>query len=69
MQLNPSEISELIRSRIQNLDAASRCARRVRRRTECTPVHSRTVRRHVGEMLEFPRKTRLALNLSATVGS
>ena len=30
MQLNPSEISELIKNRIQNLDAARRCARRAR---------------------------------------
>src|SRR5215475_6367195 len=66
MQLNPSEISELIKSRIQNLDAA------VQMRTQGTVVSvtDGICRIHglsdvmQGEMLEFPRNTfGLALNL------
>ena len=66
MQLNPSEISELIKSRIQNLDAG------VTMRTQGTVVSvtDGICRIHglsdvmQGEMLEFPRNTYgLALNL------
>src|SRR3982074_281186 len=66
MQLNPSEISELIKSRIQNLDAG------VQMRTQGTviSVTDGIVRIHglsdvmQGEMLEFPGNTfGLALNL------
>src|SRR4026209_1962288 len=66
MQLNPSEISELIRSRIQNLDAAAQM------RTQGTVVSltDGIARVHglsnamQGEMLEFPGNTfGLALNL------
>src|SRR6266436_7576118 len=66
MQLNPSEISELIKSRIQNLDAG------VQMRTQGTvvTVSDGISRIHglsdamQGEMLEFPRNTfGLALNL------
>src|SRR5215204_2303378 len=66
MQLNPSEISELIKSRIQNLDAGARM------RTEGTVVSvtDGICRIHgladvsQGEMLEFPGDTfGLALNL------
>jgi F-type H+/Na+-transporting ATPase subunit alpha len=66
MQLNPSEISELIKSRIQNLDAG------VEKRTQGTVVSvtDGIVRVHglsdvmQGEMLEFPQNTfGLALNL------
>src|SRR6202165_6072850 len=66
MQLNPSEISELIKSRIQNLDAG------VQMRTQGTVVSvtDGICRIHglsdamQGEMLEFPRNTfGLALNL------
>src|SRR5436189_6216024 len=66
MQLNPSEISELIKSRIQNMDAA------VQMRSEGTviSVTDGICRIHglsdvmQGEMLEFPGNTfGLALNL------
>ena len=66
MQLNPSEISELIKSRIQNLDAGAE------KRTQGTVVSvtDGIVRVHglsdvmAGEMLEFPKNTfGLALNL------
>src|SRR3954451_21082631 len=66
MQLNPSEISELIKSRIQNLDAS------VQTRTQGTviSVTDGICRLHglsdvmQGEMLEFPKGTfGLALNL------
>src|SRR3990170_187815 len=73
MQLNPSEISELIKSRIQNLDAGARM------RTEGTVVSvtDGICRIHglsdvmQGEMIEFPRNTfGLALNLERdSVGS
>src|SRR4029434_5789223 len=73
MQLNPSEISELIKSRIQNLDA------RAQMRTQGTVVSvtDGICRVHglsdvmQGEMLEFPRNTfGLALNLERdSVGS
>src|ERR671939_197521 len=65
MQLNPSEISELIRSRIQNLDTTAQA------RTEGTVVSvtDGICRVHglsnamAGEMLEFPQNTfGLALN-------
>src|SRR6266699_1313137 len=52
MQLNPSEISELIRSRIQNLDMSAEVR---------TQGLSNAMQ---GEMLEFPNNTfGLALNL------
>src|SRR5690606_28324011 len=66
MQLNPSEISDLIKARIQNFDAASEA------RTTGTIVSLQDgiVRIHglsdalQGEMLEFPGDTYgLALNL------
>jgi F-type H+-transporting ATPase subunit alpha len=66
MQLNPSEISELIKSRIQNLDTGAE------KRTQGTVVSvtDGIVRVHglsdvmQGEMLEFPKNTfGLALNL------
>src|SRR5438874_376244 len=66
MQLNPSEISELIKSRIQNLDAGAQM------RTQGTvgSVTDGICRIHglsdvmQGEMLEFPKNTfGLALNL------
>src|SRR6187431_424981 len=73
MQLNPSEISELIKSRIQNLDAS------VHMRTQGTVVSvtDGICRIHglsdvmQGEMLEFPKNTfGLALNLERdSVGS
>src|SRR5439155_1405276 len=73
MQLNPSEISELIKNRIQNLDA------RAQMRTQGTVVSvtDGICRIHglsdvmQGEMLEFPKNTfGLALNLERdSVGS
>src|SRR5207344_1789997 len=73
MQLNPSEISELIKSRIQNMDAG------VQMRTQGTvvTVTDGICRIHgladvmQGEMLEFPNNTfGLALNLERdSVGS
>ena len=73
MQLNPSEISELIKSRIQNLGAAAET------RTQGTviSVTDGICRVHgladvmQGEMLEFPNNTfGLALNLERdSVGS
>jgi F-type H+-transporting ATPase subunit alpha len=73
MQLNPSEISELIKNRIQNLDAG------VQMRTQGTVVSvtDGICRIHglsdvmQGEMLEFPKSTfGLALNLERdSVGS
>src|ERR1700675_2760718 len=73
MQLNPSEISELIKSRIQNMDAG------VQMRTQGTviSVTDGICRIHglsdvmQGEMLEFPNNTfGLALNLERdSVGS
>src|ERR671926_435923 len=66
MQLNPSEISELIRTKIQNLDTGAQA------RTEGTVVSvtDGICRIHglsdvmAGEMLEFPQNTfGLALNL------
>src|SRR6188472_4776937 len=66
MQLNPSEISELIRSRIQNLDMAAE----VRTQGTVVSVTDGICRVHglsnamQGEMLEFPGNTfGLALNL------
>src|SRR5690242_20653682 len=66
MQLNPSEISELIRSRIQNLDTGAQ----VRTQGTVVSVTDGICRLHglsdamAGEMLEFPRNTYgLALNL------
>ena len=66
MQLNPSEISELIRSRIQNLDAGAR----MRTQGTVVSVTDGICRIHglsnvmQGEMLEFPGDTfGLALNL------
>src|SRR5207342_1476843 len=66
MQLNPSEISELIRSRIQNLDAGAQ----IRTQGTVVSVTDGICRVHglsdvmQGEMLEFPQNTfGLALNL------
>src|SRR5207249_1653117 len=66
MQLNPSEISELIKSRIQNLDTSSQ----VRTQGTVVSVTDGICRVHgladamQGEMLEFPQNTfGLALNL------
>src|SRR6478609_3407217 len=66
MQLNPSEISELIRSRIQNLDMGAE----VRTQGTVVSVTDGICRVHglsdamQGEMLEFPNNTYgLALNL------
>src|SRR5919197_562504 len=66
MQLNPSEISELIKSRIQNLDAGAR----MRTQGTVVSVTDGICRIHglsdvmQGEMLEFPKNTFcLALNL------
>src|SRR6476619_1782165 len=73
MQLNPSEISELIKSRIQNLDAGAQ----MRTQGTVVSVTDGIARVHglsdamQGEMLEFPRTTfGLALNLERdSVGS
>jgi F-type H+/Na+-transporting ATPase subunit alpha len=66
MQLNPSEISELIKSRIQNLDAGAQ----IRTQGTVVSVTDGICRIHglsdamQGEMLEFPKNTfGLALNL------
>jgi F-type H+-transporting ATPase subunit alpha len=66
MQLNPSEISELIKSRIQNLDAGAE----MRTQGTVVSVTDGICRIHglsdvmQGEMLEFPKNTfGLALNL------
>jgi F-type H+-transporting ATPase subunit alpha len=66
MQLNPSEISELIKSRIQNLDAGAQ----MRTQGTVVSVTDGICRIHglsdvmQGEMLEFPQDTfGLALNL------
>src|ERR1043166_3008375 len=66
MQLNPSEISELNKSRIQNLDAGAR----MRTQGTVVSVTDGICRIHglsdvmQGEMLEFPKNTfGLALNL------
>ena len=66
MQLNPSEISELIKSRIQNLDTAPQ----MRTQGTVVSVTDGICRIHglsdvmQGEMLEFPNNTfGLALNL------
>jgi len=73
MQLNPSEISELIKNRIQNLDATVQ----VRTQGTVVSVTDGICRIHglsdamQGEMLEFPKNTfGLALNLERdSVGS
>src|SRR3954466_16161945 len=73
MQLNPSEISELIKSRIQNLDAGVH----MRTQGSVVSVTDGICRIHglsdvmQGEMLEFPKNTfGLALNLErASVGA
>jgi F-type H+-transporting ATPase subunit alpha len=66
MQLNPSEISELIRNRIQNMDAGAQ----MRTQGTVVSVTDGICRVHglsdvmQGEMLEFPKNTYgLALNL------
>jgi F-type H+-transporting ATPase subunit alpha len=66
MQLNPSEISELIRSKIQNLDTGAT----VRTQGTVVSISDGIARVHglsdamAGEMLEFPNNTfGLALNL------
>jgi len=66
MQLNPSEISELIKSKIQNLDTGAT----VRTEGTVVSISDGIARVHglsdamAGEMLEFPRNTfGLALNL------
>src|SRR3954449_11464121 len=71
MQLNPSEISELIRSKIQNLASTSE----VRTQGTVVSVTDGICRIHgladvmAGEMLEFPRNTFcLALNLQRDSG-
>src|SRR6187397_3271290 len=73
MQLNPSEISELIKSRIQNMDAGAQ----MRTQGTVVSVTDGICRVHglsdvmQGEMLEFPKNTfGLALNLERdSVGS
>src|ERR1700740_3787894 len=73
MQLNPSEISELIRSKIQNLDTGAE----VRTQGSVVSLTDGIARVHglsdamQGEMLEFPNDTfGLALNLERdSVGS
>jgi F-type H+-transporting ATPase subunit alpha len=73
MQLNPSEISELIKSRIQNMDAGAQ----MRTQGTVISVTDGICRIHglsdvmQGEMLEFPKNTfGLALNLERdSVGS
>src|SRR5467141_2025989 len=73
MQLNPSEISELIKSRIQNLDGGAQ----MRTQGTVVSVTDGICRVHglsdvmQGEMLEFPKNTfGLALNLERdSVGS
>src|SRR5215210_2425951 len=73
MQLNPSEISELIKTRIQNLDAGAQ----MRTQGTVVSVTDGICRIHglsdvmQGEMLEFPKSTfGLALNLERdSVGS
>src|SRR4030088_823696 len=73
MQLNPSEISELIKSRIQNLDAGAQ----MRTQGTVVSVTDGICKIHglsdvmQGEMLEFPKNTfGLALNLERdSVGS
>ena len=73
MQLNPSEISEIIRARIQNLDTGAE----VRTQGTVVSVTDGICRIHglsnamQGEMLEFPGNTfGLALNLERdSVGS
>src|SRR6202008_1052626 len=71
MQLNPSEISELIKSRIQNLDASAQ----MRTQGTVISVTDGICRIHglsdvmQGEMLEFPNNTfGLALNLERDSG-
>jgi len=71
MQLNPSEISELIKSRIQNMDAGAQ----MRTQGTVISVTDGICRIHglsdvmQGEMLEFPKNTfGLALNLERAVG-
>src|SRR6202049_4590494 len=66
MQLNPSEISELIRTKIQNLDVGAQ----VRTQGTVVSLTDGICRVHglsdamAGEMLEFPKNTfGLALNL------
>jgi F-type H+-transporting ATPase subunit alpha len=66
MQLNPSEISELIKSKIQNLDTEAT----VRTQGTVVSISDGIARVHglsdamAGEMLEFPGNTfGLALNL------
>ena len=66
MQLNPSEISELIKSKIQHLDTAAE----VRTQGTVVSISDGICRIHglssamQGEMLEFPNNTfGLALNL------
>ncbi len=66
MQLNPSEISELIKTRIQNLDTQAE----VRTQGTVVSITDGICRVHglsdamAGEMLEFPKNTfGLALNL------
>src|SRR5258705_5072112 len=73
MQLNPSEISELIKSRIQNMDVGAQ----MRTQGTVISVTDGICRIHglsdvmQGEMLEFPKNTfGLALNLERdSVGS
>ena len=67
MQLNPSEISELIKTKIQNLDSGAE----VRTQGTAVSVTDGICRIHglsdamAGDMLEFPQNTiGLALNLA-----
>jgi F-type H+-transporting ATPase subunit alpha len=72
MQLNPSEISELIRSRIQNLDTGARSARRAPWSRDGRHLpRPRPVRRDAGRDARVPGNTfGLALNLERdSVGS
>src|SRR5215469_18616173 len=66
MQLNPSEISELIKSKIQNLDTGAEVRTQgtvVSLSDGITRIHGLADARY-GEMLEFPGNTfGLALNL------
>ena len=66
MQLNPSEISDLIKQRIESFEVGRRSAQRRHGRQPHRRhrAHSRPGRRMHGEMLEFPGDTfGLALNL------
>ena len=65
MQLNPSEISDLIKSKIAKFELQTEARPRARRQPDRRHrPHPRPGGRHVYEMLEFPGNTYgLALNL------